>query len=126
MEREKKIIFGDKFPFRYLADAYGLEYDAAFPGCSAEMEPSAASIARLIIFPSLIAMRVVKSFRGVVLCSAAVSVAAFFAGMVLSYGYGTPAGASVVLVNLVFLVVFGLAGRIAAGIRKSYRSDGSW
>ena len=42
------VIFGDKFPFRYLADEYGLEYDAAFPGCGAEMEPSAASIAKLI------------------------------------------------------------------------------
>ena len=42
------VIFGDKFPLRYLADEYGLEYDAAFPGCGAEMEPSAASIAKLI------------------------------------------------------------------------------
>ena len=42
------VIFGDKFPFRYLADEYGLEYDAAFPSCGAEMEPSAASIAKLI------------------------------------------------------------------------------
>ncbi len=44
----KIIVFGDRFPFRYLADAYGLEYYAAFPGCSSENEPSAATIAYLI------------------------------------------------------------------------------
>ena len=75
-------------------------------------------ISSLIIFPSLISMRVMKSFRGVVICSAAVSVAAFFIGMILSYGYGTPAGASVVLVNLAFLIVFSLAGKIAASRRR--------
>lgn len=34
------IVFGDRFPFRYLADDYGLEYYAAFAGCSAEAEAS--------------------------------------------------------------------------------------
>ena len=42
------IIFGDRFPFRYLADAYGLDYFAAFPGCSTETEASAAAVAFLI------------------------------------------------------------------------------
>ena len=36
----KTLIFGDRFPFRYLADDYGLDYYAAFPGCSAETEAS--------------------------------------------------------------------------------------
>lgn len=36
----KTIMFGDRFPFRYLADEYGLKYYAAFPGCSAETEAS--------------------------------------------------------------------------------------
>ncbi|MDR1805891.1 MAG: metal ABC transporter substrate-binding protein [Clostridium sp.] len=44
----KTIIFGDRFPFRYLADAYGLKYFAAFPGCSTETEPSAKTVAFLI------------------------------------------------------------------------------
>lgn len=44
----KTIVFGDRFPFRYFADAYGLDYFAAFPGCSSETEPSAATIAFLI------------------------------------------------------------------------------
>ncbi len=34
------ILFGDRFPFRYLADDYGLDYYAAFVGCSAETEAS--------------------------------------------------------------------------------------
>jgi zinc transport system substrate-binding protein len=44
----KTIVFGDRFPFRYFADAYGLSYFAAFPGCSTETEPSAATVAFLI------------------------------------------------------------------------------
>lgn len=36
----KTVLFGDRFPFRYLADDYGLDYYAAFPGCSAETEAS--------------------------------------------------------------------------------------
>lgn len=44
----KTVVFGDRFPFRYLADAYGLQYFAAFPGCSTETEASAATVAFLI------------------------------------------------------------------------------
>ncbi len=40
----KTILFGDRFPFRYLADDYGLNYYAAFTGCSAESEASFATI----------------------------------------------------------------------------------
>jgi zinc transport system substrate-binding protein len=46
--KRKTIIFADRFPFRYFADAYGLSYFAAFPGCSTETEPSAATVAFLI------------------------------------------------------------------------------
>ncbi|MDR2509313.1 MAG: zinc ABC transporter substrate-binding protein [Spirochaetaceae bacterium] len=42
------LVFADRFPFRYFADEYGLEYFAAFPGCSTETEPSAATVAFLI------------------------------------------------------------------------------
>ena len=42
------VIFGDRFPFRYLIHAYALTYYAAFPGCATETEPSAATIAYLI------------------------------------------------------------------------------
>jgi len=43
----KTILFGDRFPFRYLAEDYGLNYYAAFTGCSAESEASFATIAFL-------------------------------------------------------------------------------
>jgi zinc transport system substrate-binding protein len=46
--KRKTIVFGDRFPFRYFADRYGLSYFAAFPGCSTETEPSAATVAFLI------------------------------------------------------------------------------
>ena len=38
--RVKCLLFGDRFPFRYLVDDYGLDYYAAFVGCSAESEAS--------------------------------------------------------------------------------------
>ena len=43
----KTILFGDRFPFRYLVDDYGLRYYAAFVGCSAETEASFETISFL-------------------------------------------------------------------------------
>lgn len=40
----RTLIFGDRFPFRYLTEDYGLDYYAAFPGCSAETEASFATV----------------------------------------------------------------------------------
>lgn len=42
------IVFGDRFPFRYFAAAYGLHYDAAFPGCSEDAEPSVRTVISLV------------------------------------------------------------------------------
>ena len=42
------LIFADRFPFLYLARDYGLNYYAAYPGCSSEAEPSAATVAAII------------------------------------------------------------------------------
>lgn len=42
--RRQVILVGDRFPFRYLADDYGLDYYAAFPGCSADSEASFETI----------------------------------------------------------------------------------
>lgn len=44
---QKLILFGDRFPFRYLVDDYGLSYYAAFAGCSAESEVSFQTVAFL-------------------------------------------------------------------------------
>lgn len=45
--KKKTLVFGDRFPFRYLTDAYGLKYYAAFPGCSAQVQASAKTLAFL-------------------------------------------------------------------------------
>ena len=42
--KTKTLLFGDRFPFRYLTDDYGLNYYAAFVGCSAESEASFETI----------------------------------------------------------------------------------
>lgn len=42
------LLFGDRFPFRYFAAEYGLDYYAAFSGCASDTEPSAATMAFLI------------------------------------------------------------------------------
>lgn len=44
----RTIIFGDRFPFRYLTHDYGLTAYAAYPGCAAEGEPAPATVAALI------------------------------------------------------------------------------
>ena len=44
----KTLLFGDRFPFRYLTDDYGLDYYAAFVGCSAESEASFETIRFLV------------------------------------------------------------------------------
>lgn len=46
--KRKVLLFADRFPFRYLTEDYGIEYYAAFPGCSAETEASFSTLASLI------------------------------------------------------------------------------
>lgn len=45
---KKELIFGDRFPFQYFVDEYGLDYSAAFPGCAEQTEASANTIAFLV------------------------------------------------------------------------------
>ena len=66
-------------------------------------------ISSLIIFPALSSMRIFKKFKSVTICSAIISILCFFVGMVVSYLYATPTGASVVLVNIIVFVFFWLA-----------------
>lgn len=63
-------------------------------------------ISALIIFPPLTAMRVFKTYKAVTISSAAISVVSFMAGISLSYGLGTPVGASIVSVNLLVFMFF--------------------
>ncbi len=68
-------------------------------------------ISSLVIFPALTSMRLFKSFRSVILCSGILSVFCFCIGIVVSYRMSTPAGASIVLVNLAMYVFFILVQR---------------
>lgn len=67
-------------------------------------------ISSLIIFPAITSMRVCKRFKTVMITSAIVSVVCFFIGIVISYMYSTPTGASIVIVNLGALIVFSFVG----------------
>lgn len=63
-------------------------------------------ISSLILFPALTAMRLCKSFRGVTFCAALVSVVCFLLGLICSYLYNTPTGASVVIANIIAFLIF--------------------
>lgn len=69
-------------------------------------------ISSLIIFPALSSMRIFKSFRLVVVSSAVISIICFIIGMIVSYQYSIPVGASVVVVNLSVLILCSLVGSI--------------
>ena len=62
-------------------------------------------ISSLVIFPALTAMRLFRSFRGVVVCAAVTSVLCFCAGLTASFALSTPVGASVVCANLMLFLL---------------------
>ena len=63
-------------------------------------------ISALIIFPALSAMRVFKSFRSVIICSALISVICAAAGIILSILYGTPVGSTIVAADILVFFIF--------------------
>ena len=65
-------------------------------------------ISSLVIFPCLTSMRVFKSFTSVVISSGILSLVCFLLGMMASYQFSTPAGASVVVVNLIAFGMFSM------------------
>lgn len=69
-------------------------------------------ISALIIFPALTSMRLCKQFRTVTISSAVVSLFCFFIGVVVSYLYAIPTGASVVMVNIIAFCLFGIINMI--------------
>lgn len=75
-------------------------------------------ISALIIFPALSAMRLFKSFRGVTLFSAALSVLCALAGILTAILAGTPVGSTIVAVQVAAFGLSCLAGAIHGGIRK--------
>ncbi len=75
-------------------------------------------ISALIIFPALSAMRLFKSFRGVTLFSAALSVLCALVGILTAILAGTPVGSTIVAVQVAAFGLSCLAGAIFGGIRK--------
>jgi hypothetical protein len=72
-------------------------------------------ISSLIVFPALTSMRLFKKFKSVTICSACVSVSCFFIGVVISYVYATPTGASVVIINIFAFLLFWAARFVMRG-----------
>ena len=81
-------------------------------------------ISSLIIFPALTAMRICRSFKGVVICSAVVSVVCFVIGMAASYAFELPSGAAIVIVNIIAFESFILQINKKEGIKlyKAHKS----
>lgn len=65
-------------------------------------------ISSLIIFPALTSMRLFRHFRTVIISSALISIFCFVCGMMMSYRFATPTGASVVIVNIFVFIIFSL------------------
>lgn len=68
-------------------------------------------ISALIVFPALSAMRVFRSFRQVVICSAIISVVCSFTGSIISLVASTPIGATIVVLDLLVFILFAVIGR---------------
>lgn len=60
----RTLLFGDRFPFRYLTDDYGLNFYAAFSGCSAETEASFETISFLSSKMDELSLKVVMTIEG--------------------------------------------------------------
>lgn len=69
-------------------------------------------ISSLIIFPSLTSMRVFTTFKSVVISSSILSIICFIIGIIISYVFATPTGASIVVVNIFMFIIFAIIGKI--------------
>lgn len=76
-------------------------------------------ISSLIVFPALTSMRVFKSFKSVTWCSGVLSVLNFTIGLLCSYGFSIPAGASVVVSSLVMFIIFIFVEKVVNLIDKN-------
>lgn len=75
-------------------------------------------ISALIIFPAMSAMRLFRSFRGVTVCSAVLSVICALLGILVSILWDTPVGSTIVAVDIVAFLVFCLIAKVKGGIAK--------
>ena len=75
-------------------------------------------ISALVIFPALSAMRLFKSFRSVIVCSAVFSVVCAAMGILVSILAGTPVGSTIVAIDIAGFLLFWIAGTVAKGASK--------
>lgn len=75
-------------------------------------------ISALVIFPALSAMRVFRSFKGVTICSAVLSVVCAFLGIIISILAGTPVGSTIVAVDVAAFLLCFATGAVAGYVRK--------
>ncbi len=76
-------------------------------------------ISALIIFPAVSAMRLFRSFKGVTICSAILSVSCALIGMLVSILGSTPVGSTIVAVDIAAFLVFSLLARLGVNRRKA-------
>ena len=88
----------------------------------------AIMISAIIIFPALSSMRVCRSFRSVVICSAVLSVACFVVGFFTACRLSYQTGATVASVNLIAFLLFALVGALcsSAKVRELWQRFCSW
>ena len=75
-------------------------------------------ISALIIFPAMSAMRLFRSFKGVTVCSAVLSVTCALLGILISILWSTPVGSTIVAVDIGAFLIFCVIAKIQGGIAK--------
>lgn len=79
-------------------------------------------VTSLIVFPPLSAIRLCKTFKGVTVCSALISVFAFIAGLILSYYLNFPTGATIVITNLSIMIICFIIKKIKDAAKRKATS----
>ena len=79
-------------------------------------------ISSLVVFPAVTSMRTCITFRSVMICSAAVSTICLVAGLVISYLYAAPTGASIVLCNIAAFILFAAVQKGRECLQSSEKS----
>lgn len=69
-------------------------------------------LSSLVIFPSLSAMRIMKTFKKIVICSVIISILCTFIGLIISILCGTPIGSTIVIVNIICLLFLYILGKL--------------
>lgn len=75
-------------------------------------------ISSLMIFPALTSMQILKSFKSVVINSLIISILCFVIGIVLSYMYDMPTGATIAIVNVIMFIIYYIIGTIIRAFKK--------